>query len=60
MAEVEKVRGEFRLRPQSQTAGNQRAFGRSESLLLGSSKDGGISQQEPAAGQEAGADVFGV
>lgn len=60
MAEVEKVRGEFRLRLQSQTAGNQRAFGRSENLLLGSSKDGGVSQQEPAAGQEAGADVFGV
>lgn len=60
LAEVERVRGEFRLRPQPQTAGNHTAFGRSESLFLGPSKDGGGSQQEPAAGQEAGADGFGV
>lgn len=35
LAEVERVRGEYRLRPQPQTAGNHTAFGRSESLFLG-------------------------
>lgn len=60
LAEVEKVRGGFRLRPQAQTAGTQTALGRSESLFLGSSKDGGVSHQEPAAGREAGTDVFDV